>query len=353
MALSKTQMASLTRVRAAGNSTLDSVLDNEVCSYLLAVVVTDLGVQKGFKRIPRRLPLFFGKQPLATLRLSGLDFLAEFERLVSRVDDGDAYFFCLAKLHKARLKYDRILRAQPMPTFDQVGPRGLLQYGSLSPEALAALLFWRKWMFDIDNRAAQETGYLFEPVIAHAIGGVPFGSQKSPIKRKGGTGGRQVDCLREDTKRAYEFKLRVTIAASGQGRWEEELEFPVDVKSSGYKPVLVVLDPTPNPKLDELCRAFHTQGGDVFIGADAWKHLEEEAGPTMAKFLEKYIRTPIQSLLDEAPKKLPDLLLSLADDQIVVRVGDEQLTIERQPVEDLGSGANELPSDVDEDTPVP
>ena len=28
--------------------------------------------------------------------------------------------------------------------------------------------------------------------------------------------------------KAYEFKLRVTIAASGQGRWKEELDFPSD-----------------------------------------------------------------------------------------------------------------------------
>ena len=34
----------------------------------------------------------------------------------------------------------------------------------------------------------------------------------------------------------------MTIAASGQGRWKEELDFPADCKASGYVPVLVVLD---------------------------------------------------------------------------------------------------------------
>ena len=44
-------------------------------------------------------------------------------------------------------------------------PRGLLQYGGMSPKTLAGFLLWRKWIFDIDNRAGQETGYLFEPII--------------------------------------------------------------------------------------------------------------------------------------------------------------------------------------------
>ena len=35
-----------------------------------------------------------------------------------------------------------------------------------------------------------------------------------------------MDCLCND--RAYEIKIRMTIAASGQGRWGEELEFPED-----------------------------------------------------------------------------------------------------------------------------
>ena len=82
-------------------------------------------------------------------------------------------------------------------------------------------------MFDIDNRAGQETGYLFEPIIAHCIGGVSFGATNSPIKRIGGKGGRQVDCLREEIKTAYEVKVRVTIAASGQVGGEKNSAFPL------------------------------------------------------------------------------------------------------------------------------
>ena len=90
----------------------------------------------------------------------------------------------LAALHKARLKYARILKTQAVPTIDQVGPRGLLQYGGMNPKVLAGFLLWRKWVFDIDNRAGQETGSLFEPIIAEAVGGVPASAARSPVKRR-------------------------------------------------------------------------------------------------------------------------------------------------------------------------
>ena len=135
----------------------------------------------------------------------------------------------------------------------------------MQAKSLAALLFWRKWFFDIDNRAGQETGYLFEPIIANAIGGAPFGSKTSPIKRASDRKkGRQADCIRE--QQAYEFKIRVTIASSGQGRWQEELDFPVDCRTSGYTPILIVLDATPNPKLAQLEAAFVAQQGRGIYG---------------------------------------------------------------------------------------
>ena len=36
----------------------------------------------------------------------------------------------LAALHKARLKYARILKTQAVPTIDQVGPRGCCSTGA-------------------------------------------------------------------------------------------------------------------------------------------------------------------------------------------------------------------------------
>lgn len=238
-------------------------------------------------------------------------------------------------MHKSRLKYERILQTQPLPTIDQVGPRGLLQYGSLSPQALTGFLFWRKWLFDIDNRAGQETGYLFEPIIASAIGGVPAGTRRSPIYREGDVtkGQRQVDCIRDDV--AYEFKLRVTTAASGQGRWQEELDFPRDCKANGFTPVLIVLDPTRNEKLDALERAFIAHGGEVHI-ADAWPYLNVLAGATMTIFLERYVHEPIRRLLASLPDTdteetmvLPELMLRMSGGNVTINVGGETLLINR------------------------
>lgn len=356
MALSQMQQAALTRLRAGGNSPLDAPLSDEVCSYLLALIASDLELTSSFPELPRSPAAFFSRNPLQSLLIPNVQFLPLYERLLTLKSDADSYFACLSKLHKARLKYERILQAQPIPTFDQVGPRSLLQFGSLTPPALAGLLFWRKWIFDIDNRAGQETGYLLEPIIAGAIGGVPFSSKKSPIKRKPKNNGepqgrRQVDCIREQDKRAYELKVRVTIAASGQGRWAEELSFPVDAKYSGYTPILVVLDPTANDKLTSLSNAFLNEGGEVYIGDDAWQHLEEQAGQTMSQFIERYVRLPMQSIIDEAPKptELPDFLAQIRDSRILLKVGDEELWIERSDMAELLTQEDPLPEGIEDE----
>ena len=185
-------------------------------------------------------------------------------------------------------------------------------------------------MFDIDNRAGQETGYLFEPIIANAIGGVSVSARHSPIRRRNRPSqGRQVDCIKD--RLAYEIKLRVTIAASGQGRWQEELDFPQDAVSSGFRPVLIVLDPTPNPKLTELANTFADAGGVVYKGDEAWAHLEEEAGNTMARFLETYVRMPLDDLLNSAPDDLPDLSLTMQADTVVFRIGSVEHSVSREP----------------------
>jgi hypothetical protein len=245
------------------------------------------------------------------------------------------------------MKYEAILRRQPIPTIDQVGPRSLLQYGQMSATTLAALVIWRKWLFDIDNRAAQETGYLFEPIIAHAIGGSPFSAARSPIRRTAAPmRGRQVDCIREG--RAYEIKIRVTIAASGQGRWREELSFPSDCRSSGYVPILVVLDPTINPKLDELVRAFQVQGGETYVGDAAWQHLENAAGDVMASFLERYVRAPITSTF-AITSGLPSISFEMNEREFRVSVGGEVVVIPRERAIDSDDDA--LPDDMDEELP--
>ena len=174
-------------------------------------------------------------------------------------------------------------------------------------------------MYDIDNRSAQETGYLFEPIMAAAVGGASATAGNSPVKRSNGCGGRQVDCIKGGL--AYEIKLRVTSAASGQGRWKEELSFPEDARKSGLTPVLIVFDPTPSDKLNELSQRFLKEGGTAYVGDHAWEHLREEAGDTVARFLEAYVRTPLAQLLEEAPEELPDIELSMRADVVVFRIG--------------------------------
>lgn len=185
MALTQMQKALIAKVKAVGNSEMAVPLDDEVCCYLVSVVADDLALRTHFPEFRSPPSPFFGTTPLSALRVANANFVALFERLVHLQGDADSYFVCLATLHRARLKYERILQAQPIPWIDQVGPRGLLQFGSLTPPALAGLLFWRKWIFDIDNRAGQETGYLFEPIIANAIGGIAAGSKRTRSSVKG------------------------------------------------------------------------------------------------------------------------------------------------------------------------
>jgi hypothetical protein len=265
-------------------------------------------------------------------------------------DDFFMYLKCLTELHKRRRKYGLILQRQPLPTMVQVSPRSLVEYGSdFPPEALASWLTWRKFFYDLDNRSAQETGYLFEPILAAAIGGEPKSSRDKVVRRTGDNSkGRQVDCwkvLPDGTALAYELKLRVTIAASGQGRFAEELSFADDCRSSKVKPILVVLDPTENNKLTELQAAFRLHGGDAFIGDQAWSHLEDEAGPTMAHFIEKYVRQPVSeisafeaSVANDPSKRsiiLLDLVARLEGSNLLIQLGKHQRNIARNEDERL------------------
>ena len=350
MPLSQSQKSLIEKVRNLGASGMAVPLDDAACSYLLARLAHDLGLAEQHPEAKGPIPPFFETMPVSSLRLDEVAFLPLAEKLFSSVPDADTYFSCLAALHKARLKFERILQRQPFSTMDQIGHRGLLQFGSMPPNATAAFLIWRKWLYDIDNRAAQETGYLFEPILAAAIGGAPVSAARSPVRRMNNSAkGRQVDCVKGNM--AYEFKLRVTIAASGQGRWEEELSFPKDCENSSYVPVLVVLDSTDSPKLAELSAAFTAAGGETYIGDAAWQMLESEAGPVMSVFLKRYVRTPLGDLLAQAPTQLPDLRLVQGCDSLRLQVAGESLVVRRTEEGSVQSEGRPMPEDADDALP--
>jgi len=353
MALTQSQRAIWQKARSLGASQQQVRLTDEMCAYLVARIAADMAlIDEHFPELNEPIPELFTKESLTSLTIDHVDAKALFERLVESNSDCDTYFACLAALHKSRLKYERVLSTQPFPTLDQVGPRGLLQYGTVDARALVGFLFWRKWFYDIDNRAAQDTGYLFEPIIAHAIGGTPAPARRSPVKRAtDNSKGRQVDCILDE--RAYELKIRVTIAASGQGRWQEELDFPRDARHSGYTPVLVCMDGTSNPKLDALIAAFHAADGEVFVGDAAWEHLESMAGDTMSEFLERYVRAPIQRLIATDDAIVPDLTATWSADAVTIALAGDSLQITRDTsAENVTEDSTDpMPDDADEEIP--
>ena len=330
MDLSKAQSTAFEKARARGSGDQGIALTDDSVRALVALVARDLDLPdvEGIDPLDSREYYDIAVDELTTTGEASA-LCAYCSLLQAGPVDTDTYFLSLVALHRARLKFANIMRLQASPTLEQVGPRGLLQYGSLSTEALGSLLIVRKWFYDVDNRSAQETGYLFEPVIAGAVGGVPVSARSSPVRRRGTGPGRQLDCLRGTT--AYEVKVRVTIAASGQGRWQEELSFPDDCQASGYEPVLIVFDGTDNPKLSELREAFTNHGGQAHVGQGAWEYLNSEAGPTMSTFLEKYIRSPLTDLLDRTPAEgdLPPVSILLRPDRVDIGVGKTTTRVDR------------------------
>jgi hypothetical protein len=258
-----------------------------------------------------------------------------FAKIMALNEDFPLYIRSLSALHRRRIKYSRILSTQMKADFEQISPRSLLEYGMAPSKLLCNWMLWRKWVYDIDNRSAQETGYLFEPIVAACMGGTPIGARCSPVKRVVNGAqtneGRQIDCYIPTQHKAYELKLRVTIAASGQGRWGEELSFPFECKTAGITPNLLVLDPTPSHRLTELMAAYQSAGGSSYLGNDAWEKMEIEAGEIMGVFLEKYIRPPLRDMKAAEPQELDAISLSWSNGAIEIASGYERYIISRKP----------------------
>lgn len=330
--LDKKSIELINRARILGGKGPTVYLEDNELLRLCAIVATDLDQQSFIDSIINGediasgyygVPLEWFRKPI----VSNSTFDEIFLLLKQKIQDFETYLASLCELHKHRVKFKRILETQSFPQVEPIVPRCLLEYKLMPSETLASWLVWRKWLYDIDNRSAQETGYLFEPILAAAIGGIPYSAKKSPIKRADQPSkGRQVDCL--DGKSVYEFKMRVTIAASGQGRFKEELDFARDCSQSGYTPILLVLDPTPSTKLNDLTAEFSKYGGRAFVGNDAWQHIEEKAGAVMGKFVEKYVRTPLKEV-DSSYKNLPPIHLINTGSEISIQIGTHSFSISR------------------------
>ena len=334
---------SLARILGSGNDRV-TLSENELFC-LLTQCCRDLDILSAVSQLPElslaapdpnyyRIPLAWFQKPQVNCP-SVVALVENLALCVARKADFRLYFENLATLHKRRLKYQRILSSQPRPTMNQIGPRSLLEFGGVDDDLLASWIVWRKWIFDIDNRAAQETGYLFEPILASCLGGEAVSSNNSPVKRLNESDqatdeGRQIDCYDGVNQLAYEFKLRVTIAASGQGRFAEELSFPKECHAAGLIPVLIVLDPTPSSRLTELVATFTANNGRHYVGADAWNHMDAKAGHTMAVFLERYIRPPLTEMAMRADMQPQSLKLSWSGDEICIQGIDASLRIQRK-----------------------
>ena len=336
------------RVRVLGQGADRISLSECEIAWLLHLTAKDLGLKLAhplLKATKKRVPKFYDVQIPQILTdvwtaITTDELLAELDSLIRQEADVRLYFSNLCEILKRRVKYQRILSGQPKPTMDQIGPRSLLEYGIMPTDLLGSWLIWRKWIFDVDNRSGQETGYLFEPVLASCMGGTTVGSRNSPVKRVSESGkitteGRQIDCLDADAKIAYEFKLRVTIAASGQGRFAEELSFPVECRAAGLTPVLIVLDPTPSARLTELQQAFEDNGGNVHV-KDAWNFIEEKAGVCMSKFIEKYLR-PVLLQMAAFDDVIPDALtLTWHKTNITLKTKKARFRIQRKVEDEQG-----------------
>ena len=315
-----------------------SMSDREM-ARLVSVVLRDLGhdvlVPEWARDIPATDYYDISLQWFTRDAERAFDFGKMFLSCMANVENFRVIFRCITKLHRHRRKFSVILQTQPLPTMEQVARRGLLECGGVPIEALASWLTWRKWIYDIDNRSAQETGYLFEPMLTESLGGRSVSAKSSPVKRADdATKGRQVDCIVEvnGQKLAYEFKDRITIAASGQGRFAEELAFPRDCAASGFTPVLLVMDSTPNDKLTAISNAFREAGGKVFLGDQVWSHLTDLSGAEIANFVQKYIKEPVAGIALRE-EELLDLGLRYrtgsAGDEIEVTVGRHKWIIPR------------------------
>ncbi len=139
-----------------------------------------------------------------------------------------------------------------------------------------------------------------------------------------------MDCYIEETKEVYELKMRVTIAASGQGRFKEEMSFPYEAKESGFTPILVVFDETESALLTKLKAQFNKFGGKCYIGQASWDMLYEKAGKEMSLFIQKYIYPPIHAMGKFINSNPQSIQIRNCESEIIISDNNNEYKIKRK-----------------------
>lgn len=235
-------------------------------------------------------PLFASLKPDAPFDLEAI-----FIEAADIIEDSDRAIQSLCEIVKRKQKVVTSLAAQPLPQINGIAFRTLLDDGVLSPTASSSYARWRKFLYDIDNRIAQQTAYAYTAVIRNCLRGRTVAGRHSPIRRTDDNYARRlVDCLVGD--RAYDFKGRLTEAPSRRARFDDELAFPRDCYVAGYRPFLLSFAQQPGERAEELVDAYARNGGEALIGDAAWAHLRAEAGPVMSRFLDHYVTAKVEAV---------------------------------------------------------
>ena len=247
------------------------------------------------------------------------DVVYVFLSAMQSIQGFDVTLACLCELHKRRVKFSRFRETQPLPDINDMASTILMEFGGTPPAEFASWLVWLQRNYYIENRANQVASHLFKTIMAMALGGETFEAGASPIRcAQDASRGRHVGCV--VGRRAYAFMYHLTDATSEKGRFREELRFAEDCKASGYEPILLVLEGERCRKAEIMSETFLANGGEALIGREAWEHLAAEAGPTMSRFLDRFIRAPMDTVVT-AYESLPDLERANRIDHFDVRIG--------------------------------
>lgn len=315
------QRARVSRVRKPSGK---SGLASRMSDTELAKIIGAMSLDYEELRRPKFLPdwaiptMGYANTPIDWFQADTLevDFPRLYLEAVERLTDFEITFECFCELHKRIAKFDRIMSTQRFADISAISPRVLLEKSNDPGPVKANFLLWRKFFHDLDSRAAQETAYIFEPILARALGGESCSSKDSPVRRADDPEtGRQVDAI-VDGSIAYEFKMRLTEAASGKGRLQHELDFARDCATSGFQPALLVLDGTPSSKMTAMCKQVEDHGGFCLVGDEAWGHIRRSAGNTLYKFIERHVRRHIDEV-EECEPVMQKFSAYIEDDMMV------------------------------------